>query len=270
LKLYDVSFDNLNDITKKSWTPQMHLTEEERKVVEAKGTVLLLGRSGTGKTVCICNRIEFDRQKHGEKPQFSQLFISKSNQLCRYVKEAVGSSKIISFTTFDKLVGRLLESLSQLIKVSFHPRHHVDFSRFNQEFYSVWYPQSDVNALIVWKAIRTFFKGSIEAFQTPTGSLSRDHWMSGKLGKTRCKVPPELRGYFYDVYMKYQQWISKEYRWDDCDRIFALLKGIEEAKRLQLSIYEEQIKRSKLYVDEVSWTSVRRPRVEPFPFLQYL
>ena len=29
----------------------MSLTDEERKVVEAKGTVLLLGRSGTGKTI---------------------------------------------------------------------------------------------------------------------------------------------------------------------------------------------------------------------------
>lgn len=44
LKLYDVSFDSIDDIAGASWTPQMHLTDEERKVVEAKGTVLLLGR----------------------------------------------------------------------------------------------------------------------------------------------------------------------------------------------------------------------------------
>ena len=50
-KLYDVNFDNIDDIAKTSWTPQMSLTDEERKVVEAKGTVLLLGRSGTGKTI---------------------------------------------------------------------------------------------------------------------------------------------------------------------------------------------------------------------------
>ena len=51
LKLYDVNFDNIDDIATTSWTPQMSLTDEERKVVEAKGTVLLLGRSGTGKTI---------------------------------------------------------------------------------------------------------------------------------------------------------------------------------------------------------------------------
>lgn len=46
LKIYDLSFHELDDVTKASWTPQLHLTDEERQVVEADGTVLLLGRSG--------------------------------------------------------------------------------------------------------------------------------------------------------------------------------------------------------------------------------
>lgn len=43
LKLYDI--DDVDEIIDESWTPQMHLTQEERNVVEAKGTILLLGRS---------------------------------------------------------------------------------------------------------------------------------------------------------------------------------------------------------------------------------
>ena len=54
---------DVNDIVDEGWTPQMHLTREEKEVVEAKGTVLLLGRSGTGKTVCIINRMEYDRER---------------------------------------------------------------------------------------------------------------------------------------------------------------------------------------------------------------
>ena len=46
LKVYDISFHELDDITKASWTPHLHLTDEEKNVVEANGTVLLLGRSG--------------------------------------------------------------------------------------------------------------------------------------------------------------------------------------------------------------------------------
>ncbi len=44
LKLYDINFDSIDEVAEESWVPQMHLTDEERKVVEAKGTVLLLGR----------------------------------------------------------------------------------------------------------------------------------------------------------------------------------------------------------------------------------
>lgn len=49
LKLYEVKFHSISEITNDNWTPRLHLTEEERDVVEADGTVLVLGRSGTGK-----------------------------------------------------------------------------------------------------------------------------------------------------------------------------------------------------------------------------
>lgn len=48
MKRYEVKFDDVGDISKKEWNPGLVLTEEEREVVETKGTVLLLGRSGTG------------------------------------------------------------------------------------------------------------------------------------------------------------------------------------------------------------------------------
>jgi hypothetical protein len=250
LKLYDISFDKVNEIVDESWSPQMHLTKEERDVVEAKGTVLLLGRSGTGKTVCICNRMEFDRERLGNKADFSQLFVSRSKQLCRYVKDAVGVSEKSEFTTFDKLVANIEASLSQIIS---HQRlqrgRHVDFSRFRNEFFSPRYPQEDASALIAWKAIRTFIKGSIEAFQQTGAVLSRESF--AELGKNRCKVPLHLRDSLYDIFMQYQQWTSEQHVWDDCDRIFALLKGIEEIKKSHSQVFEEEVKKMRVYVDEV-------------------
>lgn len=50
LKLYNVSMDNVEEISSESWTPRLHLTDEERNIVETKGTCLLLGRSGTVRT----------------------------------------------------------------------------------------------------------------------------------------------------------------------------------------------------------------------------
>jgi hypothetical protein len=80
LKVYDIQ--NVDDIVADNWAPRMHLTREERDVVEAKGTVLLLGRSGTGKTICISNRIEFDRERLGCKADFSQLFGKPTGAIC--------------------------------------------------------------------------------------------------------------------------------------------------------------------------------------------
>ena len=48
LKVYNISTDEIDDILEENWTPNLHLTDEERDVVETRGTVLLLGRSGTG------------------------------------------------------------------------------------------------------------------------------------------------------------------------------------------------------------------------------
>jgi len=249
LKLYDVSFDNVNDIVEESWTPQMHLTPEERDVVETTGTVLLLGRSGTGKTVCICNRMEYDRVRFADKAGFSQLFVSRSRQLCRYVMDVVGNHERSSFTTFDKLVSQIETSLSQIINRTFRQSRHVDFSRFKNEFYTSRYPQEDVSALIAWKAIRSFLKGSIDAFQQTGGVLSRENFLG--LGKNRCKVPLHMRSSVYDIFLQYQQWLSDQHLWDDMDRILALLKGVEEAKRSHSPVYEEEIKKMRLYVDEV-------------------
>ena len=201
-----------------------------------------------GKTICISNRIEYDRQRLGHKPNFSQLFVSRSTRLCIYVEGAIGRNAISTFTTFEKLVHQIDSSLSEGNRTSFAPRNHVDFSRFRRDFYDEYDPQEKVSALIVWKAIRTFLKGSIEAFSTPDGTLSRDYFVSGKLGKNRCKIPSELVGPIYDIFVQYQLWLKETRLWDDCDRIKSILKRMEEAKKAGLDSFEN-IKKSKVYVD---------------------
>lgn len=47
LKVYSISTDEIDDISEVDWNPILHLTDQERDVVESRGTVLLLGRSGT-------------------------------------------------------------------------------------------------------------------------------------------------------------------------------------------------------------------------------
>jgi len=207
---------------------------------------------------CICNRIEYDRQRLGDKPKFSQLFVSRSSRLCRYVEKAVGSSPQSNFYTFDNLLHHLDVSLSEEEvetngnKRQFHPRQRVSFAQFKQ-FYKEHCTKKKTVALIVWKSIRTFIKGSIEAYQSSSGALSREYFVSDKLGKNRCKIPLDLRDSIYDIFVQYQAWLHEQRLWDDCDRIHSLLRQIDEAKKTN-SVVCEKVKWSKVYVD-VSSTS---------------
>jgi len=185
--------------------------------------------------------------------------VSRSSRLCRYVEKAVGSSPQSNFYTFDNLLYELDVSLSEDEvetednKRLFHPRQRVGFAQFKQ-FYDEYYAQNKIAALIVWKSIRTFIKGSIEAYQSSSKVLSREYFVSDKLGKNRCKVPLDLRDSIYDIFVQYQSWLQEQLLWDDCDLIHSLLQKIDEAKNTS-SLSYDKVKWSRVYVD-VSTSSV--------------
>ena len=65
------------------WQPSLLLSAKEREVNDQEGTVCVIGRSGTGKTVCLCDRMLRDRQLTGV---CNQLFVSRSKRLCEFVR----------------------------------------------------------------------------------------------------------------------------------------------------------------------------------------
>ena len=65
------------------WQPSLLLSAKEREVNDQEGTVCVIGRSGTGKTVCLCDRMLRDRQSIGVR---NQLFVSRSKRLCEFVR----------------------------------------------------------------------------------------------------------------------------------------------------------------------------------------
>ena len=48
LKVYDIPREEITKLESPKWTPRLHLTKQECEIVQTEGTVLLLGRSGTG------------------------------------------------------------------------------------------------------------------------------------------------------------------------------------------------------------------------------
>ena len=55
LKVYDIPREEILKLVSPKWKPRLHLTRQEREIVQTEGTVLLLGRSGTGYVVVCRN-----------------------------------------------------------------------------------------------------------------------------------------------------------------------------------------------------------------------
>jgi len=197
--------------------------------------------------------MEYDRQKYNLDETFSQLFVARSKRLCRYVAGAICDQQK-KCHTFEELLHELDTSLPRLEKGDRHffPSQHVDYQRFKQEFYSN-HSQKDVKtgALYVWTAIRTFIEGSVEAFQSLGGVLSKDDFtVLEKLGKNRCRIPFELREGIYEEFLRYQTYKNRFDLWDDCDRVKHVLLRLEELKKKD-SLAFDKVRRSKVYVDEI-------------------
>jgi hypothetical protein len=258
LKIYDVGTDEIENITKQDWIPALHLTEEERQVVETEGTVLLLGRSGTGKTVCICSRMEFDRQQHAGVPLFSQLFIARSPRLCSYVKNSIGPTDGSKFVTFDRVLTELENALPKVdgIRDSFPEGLFMKFSTFKRDVYD---GNKGIDALIVWTNIRSFLKGSIEALQNNSKSkgifVSEDEFLSEtNFGKKRCRLTTSQRKIVYEIFLSYKEKLAKTNAWDNCDRIVALVQRLVAAKTSHPNLFDglqSWCNWSKIYIDEV-------------------
>jgi len=248
LKLYNICFDEIEQISDVTWKPQLHLTEEERDIVEAKGTVVVLGRSGTGKTICICNRMDHDRHNMSHDPTFSQLFVARSPRLCNYVRDTIGDDTCTSFKTFEQLIMHLESSLPQNDKL-FLPSQRMDFTRFKNEIYEGDNP-GDVDALIVWTNIQAFLKGSIEAIRSPGRILAKKKYIATDIfGKKRCRLTTQQRESVYEVFLRYKKHMST-HLWDDCDRILSTIQRLEEAKTSDKEIFNA-VRKSKIYVDEI-------------------
>jgi len=253
LKVYEVQPDSIAEILEASWSPQLYLSAEEKSIVEASGTILLLGRSGTGKTVCICNRMDLDRQRNRHIQSFTQLFIARSQRLARYVSETVGRHDRCVFTTFGELLRRLEVELPNLdsCRATFLPSQKMTFSRFKKGLYSGAMKQNSkeyIDPMIAWTNIRTFIKGSVEALANTDQILDKTGFM--QLGKKRCRLDHEGRLKVYDIFVRYQKVLADLDLWDDNDRISMLLKRLKEVLDNDHKSFE-RVKQSKIYVDEI-------------------
>ena len=197
--------------------------------------------------------MEYDRQAYKTDPTFRQLFVARSKRLTKYVAGVLRAQDngACRFLTFAELVNDLENTLLQVTKdkQNFTPSTRVDFPRFKAFYTSLNLPKDiQTDALIVWTAIRSFLKGSIEALQASNSVLPCESFTRVEiLGKNRCRIPMELRESVYGIFEKYQRVLIKQKLWDDCDRIRVLIKRIERTRHNDPALFHS-IRKTKIYV----------------------
>lgn len=245
LRLYQVPANEMEQLKGNAdWRPSLHLTPREKEIVETPGTVCVLGRSGTGKTSTISNRIQHDRHFAGSDPDFSQLFIARSRKVCNYVKETVGednANSTIFYWTYEKFLSEAEKALGLPRMTDARRQRRMDFPRFKDKIDDDW--NLGIDALVVWTSIRSKIKGSIQSVKYRR-SLAREEYLS--LGEKECRLDPRLRNISYDIFERYDKIMKAEKLWDDADRVSSIVAKLQENEHARL-----QLKRSRLYVDEV-------------------
>lgn len=245
LKLFALPTEEVQRLTTKQWRPPLHLTLEERSIVEKEGTVMLLGRSGTGKTICICNRIDHDRHLSESDPSFKQVFVARNAAICRYVEQNVGkeygADEGAATRTFYISLEEFILKCEAGSGVAWPKSKSMDFRRYKRDVISD--QRLELDATELWKQFRTFIKASIDAVKQGR-ALTREEYMS--LGVKQCRLSPEQRKAAYNAYEFYKRYMNSNEMWDDCDRMASLVRSLlaDHKKRDELSWH-------KVYVDEV-------------------
>ena len=125
LKLFEARADELAVSVASKWSPPLLLSAKQREINSQRGSVLLLGRSGTGKTYYLVNRMQSDARAAVEvsagaaamaaaDTAFRQLCVTRSAKLCELLKslyrdgeENSALSQRADFRTLEQFISHM-------------------------------------------------------------------------------------------------------------------------------------------------------------------
>ncbi|XP_008582190.1 PREDICTED: TPR and ankyrin repeat-containing protein 1 [Galeopterus variegatus] len=123
------------------------------------------------------------------------------------------------------------------------PRVYVTFEVFTNEIWpKMTKGKTSYNPALIWKEIKSFLKGSIEALSCPYGRLTEEAYK--KLGRKRSPNFKEDRSEIYSLFCLYQQIRSQKGYFDEEDVLYNLSQRLSKLRVLPWSIHE-------LYGDEI-------------------
>jgi len=161
------------------------------------------------------------------------------------MKNLLNGAEGCVFQTFKELLDQLegIELDSPKPTKKYLPSKEVAFAKFKNSYYE----RSELDALEIWKCIRTYIKGSLDAFEAG-GVLTRDAFMN--LGKKHCTLSQEQREIVYNAFESYEQAKKEDQCWDSCDRVWYCVQRVKDALDAADTMLAP-VRYDKLYVDEI-------------------
>ncbi len=267
LKLYEFPRHDLYRVTDADWTPALRMTSKEREVIELDGSVLLLGRSGTGKTICVVNRMTHDRQTTKVIGPFKQLFVARNGHICELVKTLQEQNsggdqlKNTRFLRLEDLIGDLIkvnaptgDDAEQHFSKLFNPGKQVGYWKFKKDFFPKVLKKCTLDPMIVWTQIRSFIKGSIHA-ALQTAYLTLEQYQDTTIVPVDlCHLDSRQRAMAYYAFEEYEDYRKKQSWWDEIDRVFKVYEWWlkpSDWKPFETLGPDSKFFFHKVYVDEV-------------------
>jgi hypothetical protein len=166
LRLYTVPSQDIPRL-KDGYKPKLVFNNKQLEINSRTGTVLVLGRSGTGKTRYLSARMQSDR----DNPLVTnQLFVARSQRLCELMKvyyQADQSSEdtwrdqqvdIMTFDKFIKVIDQAITTKHGPTDKVYSSKKRVDYNFFRDVLFPSIKEKNSPEALIVWTQIRSFIK----------------------------------------------------------------------------------------------------------------
>ncbi|XP_041100859.1 TPR and ankyrin repeat-containing protein 1-like isoform X2 [Polyodon spathula] len=135
------------------------------------------------------------------------------------------------------------EKVTEIQMKETDPRLFVTYDVFSSEIWPKMVKgKHPCNPALVWKEIKSFLKGSFEAFNSSDGMLTEEEY--NKLGKKRAPNFQEDRSEIYRLFRLYQQIKSQRGFFDEEDVLYNLSQRFAKLDEISWSIHE-------LYGDEI-------------------
>lgn len=135
------------------------------------------------------------------------------------------------------------EKAAEVHATEYDPRVYVTYSVFANEIWpKMGKAKCPYNPALVWKEIKSFLKGSIEALSSPQGILTEEEYK--KLGRKRSPNFKEDRSEIYQLFCVYLQVKSQRGYFDEEDLLYNLSERLMRLDELPWCVHE-------LYGDEI-------------------